>query len=80
MSLSVPISELPVVPAWGGGCLCCRAVAVYDAVSGPISVSQCSQALRVSSGVCLSVSASLAIHHNSSAWMGSSGVAGGDAQ
>lgn len=80
MSLSVPISELPVVPAWGGGCLYCRAVAVYDAVAGPISVCQCCQTLCICSGVCLPVSASLAIHHNPSAWMGSSGVAGGDAQ
>lgn len=62
--LSVPISELPVVPAWGGGCLYCRAVVVCDAVAGSVSVCQCCKAWRLCSGSCLSVSGSLAIHHD----------------
>lgn len=44
------------------GCLCCRAVAVCDAVTGCIQAAQCCAAVCISVIVCPSASASLAIH------------------
>lgn len=43
-------------------------------------LSQCCKARCICSGVCLSVSVSLATHHDHSAWKGSSGVPGNDPQ
>lgn len=43
-------------------------------------LSQCCKARCICSGVCLSVSVSLATHHDHSAWKGSAGVPGNDPQ
>lgn len=51
-----------------------------DAVADCIGASQCCAAVCISVIVCPSASVSLAIHHDPSAWLGSTGAAGGDPQ
>lgn len=54
---------------------------LWQCVMLSLVLSQCCKALGICSGVCLSVSVSLAIiHRNPSAWIGSSGVSGNDPQ
>lgn len=80
MSLSVPVSELPVVSVYVCVGVCIAGLWQRMMLSLVVSEHLCGAAVCMGVIVCPSASVSLAIHHDPSAWLGSAGAAGGDPQ